>query len=106
VSHPSALLKVVTQEDLNDCFNAPSAAQPILEMRYRMDDPTVVPVRGSRVPSQKLLLKITRRRKREANVDRATAGSVNKGKEKERDEGLFMAEIVGPLTHTVRFRGE
>lgn len=102
VSHPSALLKVVSQEDINECFNATysPAAPPVLEMRYRMEDYAAVPVRGLRAPSQKLLLKITRRRKR------AREGGDDKGKEKDSDEGVFTSEVVGPVTNTVRFRSE
>lgn len=102
VSHPSALLKVVHQEDLDECFNAsmagsPGAAQPpILEMHYRMGiDPTGVPVRGARVPSQKLLLKVVKRRRRRRE----------EGHEPDAN-GIFTTEVLGPITSTVRFRCE
>ncbi|WVW82999.1 hypothetical protein I302_105015 [Kwoniella bestiolae CBS 10118] len=101
ISHPSSILKVISQQDINECFNAPSSssassntssvARPILEMRYRgLDDPSSFesPVRGHRIPSQKLLLKITKRRR--------------KGKDK--DEGVFRSEVVGSVPQTVRFR--
>ncbi|WWC69374.1 uncharacterized protein I206_103313 [Kwoniella pini CBS 10737] len=93
ISHPTSILKVIHQQDINECFNAPisgenSTNRPILEMRYNGIDEPGGPVRGHRIPSQKLLLKITKRRK--------------KGKEK--DEGVFTSEIIGSIPQTVRFR--
>ncbi|WWD15997.1 hypothetical protein CI109_100421 [Kwoniella shandongensis] len=90
VSYPQAILKVIDQVDINDCFNEPSGSKPVLEMRYRGDQPGG-PVRGHRVPSQKLLLKVVKRRRK------------GKGKEEE-EEGVFSAEVVGSVPQTVRFR--
>ncbi|ORY27193.1 RNA polymerase III transcription factor IIIC subunit-domain-containing protein [Naematelia encephala] len=89
VSEASNILTVISQDDINECFNAPSEHQPILEMSYRREDKAGVPVKGQRVPSQKLLLRIVRRRRKD------------KGKEQ---EGVFTASIQGALTQTVRFR--
>ena len=97
VSHPSALLKVITQDDLNECFNTATNTVADLEMRYRMEDSVGAPVRGARVPSQKLLLKVVRKKRKFGLKCR------RKGKDKE-TEGVFTAEVVGPVTHTVRFR--
>ncbi|WRT67213.1 uncharacterized protein IL334_004179 [Kwoniella shivajii] len=111
ISHPSSILKVVSQEDINECFNANVNAggngntnassnwggnngngnsnnRPLLEMRYRGNDESGGPVRGHRIPTQKLLLRIVKRRK--------------KGKEK--DEGVFTSEVLGSIPQTVRFR--
>ncbi|WVQ70039.1 uncharacterized protein L199_008263 [Kwoniella botswanensis] len=92
VSHPSSILKVIHQQDINECFNATSTStgKPVLEMRYRgLEDSTYEnPVRGHRIPSQKLLLKITKRRR----------------KGKSRDEGVFTSEVLGSIPQTVRFR--
>ncbi len=111
VSHPSALLKVIPQEDLNECFNAPPSESKTLEMSYRREDRYGVPVRGTRVASQKLLLKIVkRRRKRMDGMEVDGQEGRRQGKGKERDlspvDGVFTAEIMGPVTQTVRFRGK
>ncbi|EIW69414.1 hypothetical protein TREMEDRAFT_68676 [Tremella mesenterica DSM 1558] len=102
VSHPSAILNLVSQDDINECFNAPITEGNILEMSYRPGDRSCVPVRGNKVPSQKLLLKIVKRHRRkeeEGHVSR------RRGKEREgAEEGVFTAEIVGPVNQTVRFR--
>lgn len=113
VSHPSALLKVITQDNLDTCFNLPAGAtDTMLEMSYRMDDPSGIPVRGMRVPSSKLLLRVKRRRKRVATSDEEDGQDIEgsgsrkgKGKEKE-EQGVFVAEVVGLVTQTVRFRRE
>ena len=104
VSYPEAILKVVSQADINECFNSTGLTieQKTLEMRYKEGDLYAVPVRGLRVPSQKLLLKVTKRRRR----TRDHAG-MDKGKERDgAEEGVFTAELMGPMTQTVRFRGE
>ncbi|WVQ98830.1 hypothetical protein IAU59_005961 [Kwoniella sp. CBS 9459] len=97
LSHTSSILKVVNQDDIDECFNSPAppagGSRPMLEMRYRGEGSAGGPVRGHRVPSQKLLLRVVRRRR--------------KGKEREDagDEGgVFTAEVVGSVPQTVRFR--
>ena len=100
VSHPSDLLKVINQDDINECFNAPISEPRSLELSYRKNDRSGVPVRGTRVPSQKLLLKIVKRRRKMGIAERGKG----KGTEAEAKEGVFTAEIVGPITQTVRFR--
>lgn len=110
VSHPSAILRLIPQKDIDECFNASANSQPTLEMRYGGLDVSDTPVRGMRVQSQKLLLKLTRRRRR-TEGDSENEGQQElstKGKEKARDgaeHGVFTSEIVGPIDHTVRFRG-
>lgn len=74
-------------------------------MRYRMGDRAGVPVRGTRVPTSKLLLKIKRRRRKGAESD-AEGGAEGGGKGKGREQGVFVAEIVGSVAQTVRFRRE
>lgn len=84
------ILKLVHQEDIDDVFNAPMSDVRQLEMRYRPDVRAAVPVRGSRVASQKVLVKVTKRRR--------------KGKEGKPEEGVFTAEVMGNIPQTVRFR--
>jgi len=113
VSQPSALLRLVSQEDINEVFNAPLSEQKSLEIRYGNMERNGIPVRGARVPSQKLLLKITRRRRRRREEPMEEDGDdgegSEKGKEKPREgaeEGIFTSEVVGPISQTVRFRGK
>lgn len=101
VSHPSALLKVITQDDMNECFNAPTKETKMLEMKYGGDERDGIPVRGLRVASQKLLLKVTKRRRREDQMGKGKGKAIDGG-----EQGVFTAEIIGPITQTVRFRGE
>ena len=109
VSHPAAILRLVSQEDIDECFNAPTTAAPQLEIRYGSTGRAGVPVRGARVPSQKLLLKLTRRRRRRYE-DEDGEGDDGMGGRLEQtrpgaEEGIFTSEVVGPITQTVRFRG-
>lgn len=87
VSAPTAILQLTSQEEINACFNATSSDNPLLEMNYRADG-TGTPVRGYRVPSQKMLVKVVKR------------------KRKGGEGGVFTSEIVGPVNQTVRFRCE
>ena len=113
VSQPAALLRLVSQEDINEVFNAPLSEQKSLEIRYGNMERNGIPVRGARVPSQKLLLKITRRRRRRrpapGDEDGDDTGTRGEGKERLRDgaeEGIFTSEVVGAISQTVRFRGK
>ena len=105
VSHPSAILRLVSQEDINECFNTAINKPTMLEIKFGGSDRSGVPIRGNRVPSQKLLLKISRRRRRREQdegmgTEDAEKGPVRPGAE----EGIFTSEIVGPIPQTVRFR--
>ncbi len=76
-------------------------------MSYKKEHRYGVPVKGTRVPSQKLLLKIVRRRRKRVDGMEVDGDPRRKGIERDRSsaEGVFMAEIVGPVPQTVRFRG-
>jgi general transcription factor 3C polypeptide 5 (transcription factor C subunit 1) len=87
VSAPSAILQLTSQEEINTCFNATANDNALLEINYRADK-TGGPARGYRVPTQKLLVKVVKRRR--------------KGGE----GGVFTSEVVGPVSQTVRFRCE
>ena len=61
------------------------------------------------MPAQKLVLKVTKRKRRSRDTngmdEDGDAGASRKGKEREGAEmGVFTAEIVGPLTQTIRFK--
>ncbi|WVO20802.1 uncharacterized protein IAS62_002102 [Cryptococcus decagattii] len=94
VSDPAAILAYASQHDINACFNAPPAHPADLQLRFRADAPGP-PLRGYRIPSQKLLLKILKRRKKQ-KPDAATHHH-------DPDQGVFTAEMVGTVNHTVRF---
>ncbi|KAJ2857307.1 tau 95 subunit of transcription factor TFIIIC [Coemansia erecta] len=66
-----------------------------LELRYRYNDPTSHPISGEIVPTQNILIKVTRRTKRlkGAPKDKSTEKTVKKS-----------AEIVGIIEKTARFR--
>ncbi|ADV19497.1 hypothetical protein CNBB2280 [Cryptococcus gattii WM276] len=89
VSHPAAILAYAPQHDINACFNAPPAHPADLQLRFRGDAPGP-PLRGHCIPSQKLLMKVVKRR-------RKTAATTDN------DQGVFRAEMVGTVNHTVRF---
>ena len=85
VSHVSAITNLTSQEEIDTCFNTSSGSNPLLEIHYRKDK-TGAPARGYRVNSQKLLVKVVKR------------------KRKDGEGGVFTTEVVGPINHTVRFR--
>jgi hypothetical protein len=87
VSHASAIMNLTSQEDIDNCFNTSTGTNSLLELHYRKDK-MGAPVRGYRVASQKLLVKVVKR------------------KRKDGEGGVFTTEVVGPVNHTVRFRCE
>lgn len=87
VSHASAITDLTTQEEIDTCFNTSSGTNSLLEVHYRKDK-MGAPVRGYRVASQKLLVKVVKRRRKDG------------------EGGVFTTEVVGPINHTVRFRCE
>ncbi|KIR59944.1 general transcription factor 3C polypeptide 5 (transcription factor C subunit 1) [Cryptococcus bacillisporus CA1873] len=91
VSHPAAILAYASQHDINACFNAPPPHPADLQLRFRGDAPGP-PLRGYCIPSQKLLMKIVKRRRKPAAATHHHAG-----------QGVFRAEMVGTVNHTVRF---
>lgn len=60
-----------------------------MELRYRPKDPFCHPINGSIVPTSQVLVKVTRRRK----------------KNQPEDQGQLSTEIVGTIPQTCRFRG-
>lgn len=85
VSHAGAILDLASQEEIDGCFNAPARENPLLELHLRKDKKGV-PVKGYRIPTQKLLVKVVKRKRKDG-----------KG-------GIFTSEVVGPVTQTVRYR--
>lgn len=93
MQRPEQILNVIAQSDVDECFNAPVSQTRHLEMKYRPLDRSSIPVRGSRVASQKVLVRVVKKRKR------ARPGEPS-------NEGVFTANIVGSIPQTVRFRCE
>lgn len=87
VSHAAAIMDLTSQEEIDTCFNTSSGTNALLEVHYRKDK-MGAPVRGYRVASQKLLVKVVKRRRKDGQG------------------GVFTTEVVGPVNHTVRFRCE
>ena len=85
VSHAAAITDLTSQAEIDTCFNTSSGTNALLEVHYRKDK-MGAPVRGYRVASQKLLVKVVKRRRKDG------------------EGGVFTTEVVGPVNHTVRFR--
>lgn len=104
-----ALSTLGRQPAVDACFNR---ATRILELRYDVHDTWSHPIVGENVPVQRLVLKVTRRRRKikervepltNANGPGSTANSQNPTVS---NGGIFKAEIVGVVKSTVRFRGK
>jgi general transcription factor 3C polypeptide 5 (transcription factor C subunit 1) len=92
-----ALRTLGHQEDLDTVFNK---AQQNLELRFRPDDHWAHPVSGDRATTHRLLLKVTRRRRRcRSQEAEAHTGVDGVG-------GLYKVDIPGTIKQTVRFRGQ
>lgn len=65
-----------------------------VNLRFRPEDPFSHPIHGDIIPTSKLLAKVTRRVKRNKKT----------GQVEETDDD-WRTEIVGSVTHSVRFRG-
>jgi general transcription factor 3C polypeptide 5 (transcription factor C subunit 1) len=87
MSNAETITTLATQDEIDDCFNHPAGANSELEIHYRTDR-TGTPVKGYRIGTQKLLVKVVKRRRKDG-----------KG-------GVFTTEVVGPISQTVRFRCE
>ncbi|KAG8723705.1 tau 95 subunit of transcription factor TFIIIC [Ceratobasidium sp. 395] len=107
------------QKALNHVFGESGR---ILELRLQPDNPFAHPVTGDVVATNKLLVKVTARRKKktmenylnETSLDPNRTGTETTGKGKGKDvgtdaqveepSGTYTAEIVGIIPKTVRFR--
>ncbi|KAL1406830.1 tau 95 subunit of transcription factor TFIIIC [Vanrija albida] len=98
VAYPDLIHNVIRPLDIEECFNANIADARQLEMRYRGAGPeaerSAVPVRGTRVASQKMLVRLTKRRKKALPGQTQPPGG----------EGVFTVDVIGSIPQTVRFR--
>ncbi|CAE6365321.1 unnamed protein product [Rhizoctonia solani] len=111
--NPSSINRAVHtlggQKDIQKSF---AEGGKILELRLQPDNPFAHPVTGDVVGTNKLLVKVVVRRKKQVdNVEESVDGagtSADKGKGKEQPqeegEGTYTAEVVGLIPKTVRFR--
>lgn len=83
-------------DDRDAVFNK---TQSHLEWRWRKDDHWAHPVLGERVPTHRLVVKVTRRRRR-------TRQSVENDVDQQDGGGVYHVQIPGMVKQTVRFRGK
>ncbi|KAJ2816376.1 tau 95 subunit of transcription factor TFIIIC, partial [Coemansia erecta] len=65
-----------------------------IELRYRYNDPTSHPIKGDIIPTQNLLIKVTRRVKKSSASSPSTAKSSK----------ITSAKVVAVIDKSVRFR--
>ena len=115
-----ALESLGHQKAIDACFNR---ATRMLELKYDVHDYWSHPIVGESVPIQRLVLKVTRRRRkirssRNSSTDAQHGTRLGAGQRahehlvminddsKQAAEGVFKAEVVGVVKSTVRFRGK
>lgn len=105
-----ALSTLGRQPAVDACFNR---ATRILELRYDVNDTWSHPIVGENVPVQRLVLKVTRRRRKIKQPAEPSPGAANgQGsapnfqESKVSNGGIFKAEVMGIIKSTVRFRGK
>lgn len=104
-----ALSTLGRQPAVDACFNR---ATRILELRYDVQDTWSHPIVGENVPVQRLVLKVTRRRRKirepsepsSVTNEQTTSSTVQVANVS--NGGVFKAEIMGVVKSTVRFRGK
>lgn len=95
-----ALKTLGKEEDWNQVFNKTRAN---LELNFRPEDHWAHPVPGDRTTTHRVLLKVTRRRRRRPRQAVDGAAPETSG---EREEGVYKIELPGTVKQTVRYRGQ
>lgn len=91
-SVPLAITHLGGQASLDTVFKRTATkADALLELSFRPDNPFAHPVPGDVVGTSNILLKIVKRKRREANGELV---------------GEYTAEAIGSITKTVRFRSK
>jgi general transcription factor 3C polypeptide 5 (transcription factor C subunit 1) len=72
--------------------------EDLMELRFRPDDPFCHPINGDVIPTSNLLLKMTRRKKKQKK-------NVNHEEEKANIKEDVKFDILGIISKTCRFRG-
>ena len=70
-----------------------SRAEPLIELRLRPEDPFAHPIPGDVVPTNNILLKVRKRRRKQREGE-------------DTPQGEYVAEAVGVIPKTARFRSE
>lgn len=99
-SVPLAVTRLGGQSALDGLFRDMNNEQPMIELKLRPDNPFAHPASGDVAGTNKIVLKVTKRRRK-----RREDGMDVDGAPKE-ELGEFMAEAVGTIMRTVRFRSE
>lgn len=104
-----ALSTLGKQPAVDACFNR---ATRILELRYDVHDTWSHPIVGENVPVQRLVLKVTRRRRKVKQPSQPSSATNHEFASSTAEDanvssgGVFKAEIMGVVKSTVRFRGK
>jgi general transcription factor 3C polypeptide 5 (transcription factor C subunit 1) len=97
-----ALKTLGPPEDLDGVFNR---TLPHLDLRLRPDDHWAHPISGERSTTHRLLLKVSRRRRRHEADAGVVTNDVTSGSSANRQGGVYKVDIPGSIKQTVRFRG-
>ena len=98
-----ALRTVGPPEDLDGVFNRSLLH---LDLRLRPDDHWAHPIPGERSTTHRLLLKVTRRRRRQEADEGAHSNGETSASSTDGRGGVYKVDIPGSIKQTVRFRGE
>jgi general transcription factor 3C polypeptide 5 (transcription factor C subunit 1) len=71
----------------------------LVDLNFRPKNPFSHPVPGDVTSTNNLLLKVVKRKRRRLNVSQAPSGEVD-------CDGEYIAEVVGDIPKTLRFRSE
>jgi general transcription factor 3C polypeptide 5 (transcription factor C subunit 1) len=100
LSLDKALRSIGKPEDWNSVFNKTKSN---LELRLRPDDHWAHPVAGDRTTTHRVLLKVTRRRRRRS--DQFQGEQLAGGNAVPLEKGVYKVEVAGTVKQTVRYRG-
>jgi general transcription factor 3C polypeptide 5 (transcription factor C subunit 1) len=99
-SVPLAIRNLGGQSSLDAAFKrAASKTEALVELNLRSGNPFAHPIPGDVVPTNNILLKVVKRKRKRSNVG-PHDGSVDDA------IGEYTAEVVGVIPKTVRFRSE
>jgi general transcription factor 3C polypeptide 5 (transcription factor C subunit 1) len=95
-SVPLAIRSLGGQSKLDHAFKrtAPKSQQTLLELSLRPGNPFAHPIPGDVVGTNNLLLKVTKRKRKQVAGDPCTT------------TGEYTAEVVGVVSKTARFRSD
>ncbi|EPQ59371.1 hypothetical protein GLOTRDRAFT_70737 [Gloeophyllum trabeum ATCC 11539] len=96
-SVPTAIGNLGGQSSLNNAFKRTATkSDSLLELRLRPDNPFAHPIPGENVPTNNILLKVVKRKRKKLNPAHDEEGQTHVGD--------YKVEAVGVVSKTVRFR--